>query len=232
MGERMDPVLLADLDAGLLPPDRAVRVRAAAQADPRATAVLDALAATRAELGALGDPVVPAHLSARWTAALRDATPARPAGTGRPASHHVTAGAPARPGPAGVHRPYRAAHRRVPGVLVAAAAAAALVAGLLAVRPAERFPVTGVELAAVARSTVGLDDLGELTDPDRRAGCLAAVGEPEAPVVGGRRVSLDGDPGVLLVLTTGVLGRFRVLVVDAACGPAGGSVLAERVVGA
>lgn len=225
MGERVDRALLADLDAGLLPPERAVRVRAAAQADPRSAAVLDALAATRAELAALGDPVLPAHLSARWTAALRDADPC----TRGPVLDPVPAAS--RSGRAGTRPPHRAARRRVLSALVAAAAAAALVAGLV-VRSDDRLPVTRIELAALARSTVGLDDLGELADPDRRAGCLAAVGEPGAPVVGGRRVSLDGDPGVLLVLTTGVLGRFRVLVVDAACGPAGGSLLAERIVGA
>ncbi|MCX6462451.1 MAG: hypothetical protein NTW05_02490, partial [Pseudonocardiales bacterium] len=54
-----DVELLADLDAGLLDPERAAAVRAAALADPRSAAVLRALAATRAELGALDTPPVP-----------------------------------------------------------------------------------------------------------------------------------------------------------------------------
>ncbi|MBC8093555.1 MAG: hypothetical protein H7Y15_16780, partial [Pseudonocardia sp.] len=49
---------------------------------------------------------------------------------------------------------------------------------------------------------------------------------PGARVLGGRQVRLDGVPGVLLVLPTGVLGRFQVLVVDEACRP-----LAQDVIG-
>ncbi|MBC8092185.1 MAG: hypothetical protein H7Y15_09660, partial [Pseudonocardia sp.] len=44
-----DPALLADLDAGLLDPAHAAEVRAAALADPRSAAVLEALRVTRAE---------------------------------------------------------------------------------------------------------------------------------------------------------------------------------------
>jgi hypothetical protein len=86
--------------------------------------------------------------------------------------------------------------------------------------------VTDVELAAVARATIGVSDLGVYTDTARRNSCLATTGHPGTAVVGGRPVRLDGSPGVLLVLSTGVLGRFRVLVVDDTC-----RTLADEVVG-
>ncbi len=246
MARPPDLDLLADLDAGLLPPERAAQVRAAALADPRSAAALDALAATRAELSGLGDPPVPSHLAARWAAALDDAAPgpSRP-GPSRPGPSRLgpsrpgpSRHEPSRPGPSragpprpGGRAPHRHPTRRRRRVLGSLVAVAVVVAGVLLARSDDRLSVTRVELAAVARSTVGLDDLGELTDPDRRDACLAAVGSADAEVAGGRRVTLDGEPGVLLILTTGVLGRFRVLVVDAACGPTGGSVLAELVIG-
>ena len=67
---RPDVRLLAALDAGLLDEATAREVRAAADADPAARAVLAALAATRAELAALPDPPVPPALAERWSAAL------------------------------------------------------------------------------------------------------------------------------------------------------------------
>ncbi|AEA28765.1 hypothetical protein Psed_6677 [Pseudonocardia dioxanivorans CB1190] len=86
---------------------------------------------------------------------------------------------------------------------------------------------------------------GPLSDPARQAACLAAVGvatppvrapsastasTPPAPALATRRVLVDGAPGVLLVLPTGDLGRFRLLVVDPECGSGGGHVLADQVV--
>lgn len=105
-------------------------------------------------------------------------------------------------------------------------AAAALVVAVLALRPAGPPDLTRVELAAAARSTVGTTDLGALADPARRDGCLAAAGHPGVAVLGGRQVRLHGTPGVLLVLSTGELGRFRVLVVTPDC-----AVLADDLVG-
>ena len=55
-----DRETLAELDAGGLDADRAAQVRAAAIADPAASAVLQALAVTRAELAAQPTPPVPA----------------------------------------------------------------------------------------------------------------------------------------------------------------------------
>ncbi|MDN5747107.1 MAG: hypothetical protein L0H64_01025 [Pseudonocardia sp.] len=212
---RPDLELLADLDAGLLEPERAERVRAAALADPQAAAALAALTATRAELAGLPAPPVPPDVAARWAAAL-DAAPRRETACPEPAR--------ARPRVLG-SRP----RRRVAGAVLAVAA---VVAGVLLARPDDRLVISRVELAAVARSTIGVDDLGGLADPATRAGCLTAVGRVDDEVLGGRRVRLDGEQALLLVLSTGTLGRFRVLVVDPACGADGGTVLAEQVIGA
>jgi hypothetical protein len=44
-------------------------------------------------------------------------------------------------------------------------------------------------------------------------------------------VVLDGRPGVLLVLATGARGGLRILTVDPGCGPGGGTLLSQVVVG-
>ena len=99
-----DVRLLADLDAGLLDEATAREVRAAADADPAARAVLDALAATRAELAALPDPPVPPALAARWSAALAaEQSPACPPRAPQPS--------PSAPPPA---TPAQRPHRRMP----------------------------------------------------------------------------------------------------------------------
>jgi len=222
----VDVAALAELDAGL--PDRAeaTRRRAAAAADPDAAAVLDALAATRAELAALPTPDVPPEVTARWTAALaaescRDhrhgGTPVRSAGRRRTAGRERGAWTPRR-------------------LLVAAAVVAVVVGaglGTLAPRPAPAPAVTRIELVALGRSAVGTMDVGDLADPARRAACLRAVATAAAgeALLGGRRVVLDGRPAVLLVLATGTTGGLRIVTVDPGCGPEGGTLRAQVVVG-
>lgn len=233
-----DPALLADLDAGLLDPTHAAQVRAAALADPRAAAVLEALRATRADLAALPAPPVPPGVARQWFAALAaaergDAAPEDPAPHDAARPVIPAAAAPPRAGHPwggqarrhdGSRRP-RARASAVTALLTAAALVVGLVIALVR-GPGGAVEVTRVELAAVARSTIGGTDLGPYTEVPRRAACLATAGHADAPVLGGRRVRLDGAPGVLLVLSTGVLGRFRVLVVDDAC-----RTLADELVG-
>jgi hypothetical protein len=75
-------------------------------------------------------------------------------------------------------------------------------------------------------------DLGPLNNPRRLAACERVASLPAQPPLGGRQVLLDGRPGVLLVLPTGVVGRFRLVVVVPECGTsAAGPVLADIVVG-
>ena len=68
---------------------------------------------------------------------------------------------------------------------------------------------------------------GPLAGPDRQAACLAAVGIPPAAALATRDVTVDGTAGVLLVLPTGTIGTYRMLVVDTGCT----RVLADRTVG-
>jgi hypothetical protein len=67
---QLDRELLAELDAGLLAPDLAARVPAVADADPSAHAVLAALAAVRADLGAMPLEPPPPQFVQRWTDAI------------------------------------------------------------------------------------------------------------------------------------------------------------------
>jgi hypothetical protein len=93
--------------------------------------------------------------------------------------------------------------------------------------------VSRVELVALGRAAVGTTDVGDLADPARRAACLRAVAPAAAgeTLLGGRRVVLDGRPGVLLVLATGTRGGLRILTVDPACGGrAGGALITQLVV--
>jgi hypothetical protein len=207
-----DVVALAGLDAA-----EAARVRADAATGPGAASVLDALAATRAELGALPVPDVPPAVEERWTAALA---------AERLRTPHPRGGPPGR-GP----------RRRRPSRRVLAAAALVLLAGiglgLLARRPDPPPDVTRVQLVALGREAVGTLDVGALAERGRRDACLGVVAPAAAgeALLGGRRVVLDGRPGVLLVLATGARGGLRILTVDPGCGPGGGTLLAQVVVG-
>ena len=218
---RPDVSRLADLDAGVLDEAQAREVRAAAEADPAARAVLEALAATRADLAAVDDPPVPPAVEERWRAALRaEQAPLAPA------PHSPAADAPPQ------RRPSRLpALVRRPAVLAAVLLVAVLVgAGLLEAREGQLPAVDRPRLAAQGVSTIGVRDTGGFDDPARRAGCLQAVAAPgvapTAPLLGGRRVTFEGAPGVLLVLGTGRRGAFDIVIVDPACGPGAGTLLA------
>ena len=208
---RPDVSLLADLDAGVLDESRAREVRAAAEADPSARAVLEALAATRADLAAVDDPPVPPAVAERWRAALRA---------------EQFPQAPQRP------RSQRPALVRRPAVVAAVLLGTVLVGGGVLKARQEQLPVVErPELAAQGISTIGGRDTGGLDDPARRVGCLQAVAAPgvapTAPLLGGRRVTFEGGPGVLLVLGTGKRGTFDIVIVDPACGPGAGTLLAS-----
>jgi hypothetical protein len=215
MNERSsDPVdvpALAALDADLPDAGEAAERRRAARTDPRAAEVLDALSTTRADLAALPEPEVPPAVAARWAAAVAAEHPQQP--SSRPSDR-------------------RSRSRVLLAVLAAAAAVAVVVVG--APRPGPPvLTVSRVDLVAVATAAVGTVDVGALADPDRRQACLRAV-LPDAAglrLLGGRRVVLDGRPGVLLVLATGTRGGLDVVTVDPGCGPAGGTLLARVTVG-
>jgi hypothetical protein len=217
--------------------------------------VLDALAATRADLAALPEVPVPPDIAAGWMAALAaqtgpdgpeadDPAPTPAAGGRAPTSggRAPTSGGRAptsgggRARPAGARRPVTPRHRaRV--VLVAVAVLGVLGAGPALLGPAPTpgaVPVRGIDLATAGTAALGTTDVGALADPARRAACLRVTAPalpPDTALLGGRRVLLDDRPGVLLVLPGGLPGRLRLVVVDPGCGPDGGTLLAETTVG-
>lgn len=96
-------------------------------------------------------------------------------------------------------------------------------------RPRLGEPDVGV---VALRAALGRAEFGPLSDPSRRAACLAAHGVPPGTVpAGAREVVWRDRPAVLFVLTTGVAARFRVLVVEPACAADRPLTLADRIVG-
>jgi hypothetical protein len=210
--------VLADLHAGALDASVARRLWPQVREDPQAMEMLDALDVTRAELSALGTspaPPMPAHLAARLDAAL-DAEASAPV--------------------LDLARARRKRNQRVgwaAGVLVAAAAAAVAVISIpsgTGTGPVGT-PVTSLNTATLT-SALGRSDYGPLTDPTRRAACLAAnQQDPNQIPDGAMQVTLAGKPGVLMVLTTGKLAQYRLLVVGPDCAAGNPDRLADTVVG-
>ena len=149
---------------------------------------------------------------------------------GRSSPEGGRCGSASRPPRNPVRRPGRWLRR--PAVLAAALLVAVGVVAALRARP-EPLPAVGrPQLVAEALSALGVRDTAGLAEPTRRAGCLRAVGapveSPEAPLLGGRRVTFEGSEGVLLVLGTGRRGALDVLIVDPDCGPGAGRLFAAN----
>ena len=219
--------LLADLHAEVLDEQAAAGLRTRVTADPRAREVLAALDATLADLRNLPTPAIPGRVASRLDAALAAEI------------HAARAFRPAAPVVDLTRRRRRTAWG---GLLVAVAAA--VVVGVVALgtgpletagspraeRPA--LALSGGELGNGLDDALGALDFGPLSRPAALRACLDANGVPPggAPL-GAREVTLDGRPGVLLVLPTGEIARFRLLVVGPGCGPGNPSLLADDIVG-
>ena len=84
-------------------------------------------------------------------------------------------------------------------------------------------------------SVVGRADpaLGSPDDPGSRLrGCLAANGVPQSTgVVGSGSVLLDGQSRFVVLLTTGVAGRFDALVVGPDCAAGRPETISRQVIG-
>lgn len=253
MGPPWPVDVLADLHAGVLDADVAQQLWPRVREDAEASAVLDALDATLAELGGLAAapvPPIPVQVAHRLDMALgeeaRHAFPP-PRVTPPPA-------APMAPVVDLAHARGRRGRRIgwAAGVLVAAAAVAAVVVVTV---PRGGSPATGVaappptasqlpgganqpvrlttgELASGTTVAAALrrGDYGPLSVPSAMAACLRANGVSAAPV-GGMQVVLDGTPGTLLILTTGTVARYRILVVGQNCAAGTPDRLADVTVG-
>ncbi len=93
--------------------------------------------------------------------------------------------------------------------------------------------VSSGQLGSVALAkALRRSDYGPLSDQRQLAGCLVANGQdPNQKPAGAMQITLDGKPGTLLVLTTGVLAQYRLLVVGPTCSATSASTLANQVIG-
>ncbi|MGW5051241.1 hypothetical protein [Actinokineospora sp. NPDC004072] len=217
--------LLADLHAGVLEPRRAADIGARAGADPEARAVLAALDAVRAGLGALREapaPPMPEQFAARLDAALAEearrafAAPQTPPG-----------GAPVVDLAAARRKRGRMAAWGV-GVLTAAAAAVAVTfaalptntpgTGVAAPTTTAGGGATAAPPLAVAPEDIGAFDYGPLGDEAGLDRCLDANGiDPKTELLGVRPVTVEGRSGVMAIMLGDKPAQFRVLVVTADC---------------
>ncbi|MDQ0378228.1 hypothetical protein [Amycolatopsis thermophila] len=237
--------LLADLHAGALDEDQAARLWPRVQADPEARAIIEALELTTADLANLATevPPMPADVAARIDAAIADeARRAFP---------------PQQPGLAPVVSLDAARRRRnkrigwISGVVAVAAAAVAAVAiaipsgtspstgGNVAAPPPTRSAVAqpplnlrGDQAASAVGQIDGVFDYGPLGNADGLQACLKAAGFADtAKPVGVRQGTIDGQPAVLTLLTTGQLAKFRLVAFTPACGAGNAGVLLDKVIG-
>lgn len=235
MGPPWSVDLIADLHAGVLPPEVAAQLRPRVEADPDAQEILRALDATLADLEALPSIPMPDHVAARIDAAL--------AAEARPVAPVVS-----------LDEARKRRNRRLGlggGVLVAAAAAFGIVlavspGGQQANTPGDAAPAPTTNSNASAPLSLKRDELGSavgevlkaqnygpLETPDRLAGCLKGGGiTSSGNPLGISPIDLEGKDAVMAILPAG-LGKYRLVVLDpATCGPdKPQGVLADTTVG-
>lgn len=235
MGPPWSVDLIADLHAGVLPPEVAAQLRPRVEADPEAREVLQALDATLADLEALPAIPMPDHVAARIDAAL--------AAEARPAAPVVS-----------LDEARKRRNRRLGlggGVLVAAAAAFGVVfavspGGQQANTPGDAAPAPTTnsnvsaplslkrdELGSAVGEVLKAQNYGPLETPDRLAGCLKGGGiTSSGNPLGISPINLEGKDAVMAILPAG-LGKYRLVVLDpTTCGPdQPAGVLADTTVG-
>ncbi|WHT19507.1 hypothetical protein N8J89_41615 [Crossiella sp. CA-258035] len=251
--------LIADLHAGVLDPAVAAQLRPRIEADPEARAVLAALDETQAELAALPPLRMPEHVASRIEAAIENEV--RLAMAARPGAAPLAPSAPPQvhqqPQQLAPVVDLAAARRRRTRAIgwgIGALAGLAAATGLIfAVLPGQQ-PVTGTAQPTSVASTPGdgvlalksadLDgkippgisgnkDYGPFSDQAKLKACLLANNQPGHLLnpVAGRQVTVDGKPGVALVLLTATPGRTRLLVVGADCAAGKPSLIKDSTVG-
>ena len=200
---------IADLQAGLFDDETAARLRQRIRDDPAAGRTMEALNRVRSDVAALG-PEPPTH-----------------------SVHRGRLPSPARAAVAAI------------GLAAAAAAAWLGVTALLepptplpsrpttiehitVSRPPQSIPLSDQQILALLDSA---PDLGPLSDPRRRASCLAGLGYPaNAQVLGARPVDIAGHPAVLLLLPGDEPGALAALAVAPTCSSVNTGLSADRIV--
>lgn len=230
--------LLADLHAGVFDEGESAKLWPQVNADPEARAIIDALDATTGDLTTLTEgpfEPMPAEFAARLDAAL-----AREAGTPSEAPAPVVSLADAR----------KRRNKRLgwgAGVLVAAAAAVTVIAlpggtgtdGSPAVAlpptPVLGVPAIGGDGAGAESlygQSLGVRNFGPLGDEQHLDACLSANGfDPAVRPAGVQPVTVGGQSGVMVILTTGKLAQYRLVAFPANCGPGHPGKLFDKLVG-
>ncbi|MGV9826886.1 MULTISPECIES: anti-sigma factor family protein [unclassified Gordonia (in: high G+C Gram-positive bacteria)] len=231
--------LLADFHAGVLPDDVAAHIRSRLPDDPAARHVLAALDQTQAELRELPvEPIpAPAEVRARTEQTL-DAVRAEVDAASSPARRRAASRWGRTPTPV-----------RASVIALAAAAVVAVLAGvLIAVLPRTGDDAAGVQAGATSTPAAGasLDGterasaLTVLGDSSARPfgsesalrRCTAANGVPAStPVLGSGDIVVAGVPRIVILLGTGVAGRFDALVVERGCDTGNPATVSNTTIG-
>ncbi len=227
--------LLADFHAGALPDDVTAHLRRRIADDPSALRVLAALDRTTDALHARPlEPVrVPEDVDAKITSTL-----AAIRAESVPAASHAAAHTSAEPVVDLAQRRRRRSpsRARIAAIVVGTAAAVALLVGVVtaALTTTDNAPDRGVlaQRSSASTATSGLDGVEKaaaLSVLGKRAHapfgsdaalrrCTAANGVPAStPVLGSGEITVGGSTQAVILLGTGVAGRFDALVVDRDC---------------
>lgn len=230
--------LLADLHAGALPDDTAAHMRARIANDPPAQRVLAALDRTTDSLRYLSNeskpvpPEVDSRIAATLSAIQNDSRARHDAQ--QPSTAPVDLSERRR------RSTTRAPRARFAALLVGAAAAIAVLVGVVAVvatrttdgpgagvqaQPSTSANTTqldttqldGVEKAS-ALSVLGKTAHAPFESDEALRRCTAANGvAASTPVLGSGEITVGGSERVVILLGTGVAGRFDALVVEQGC---------------
>ncbi|GAA1459188.1 hypothetical protein [Williamsia maris] len=238
--------LVADLHAGVLPDEVAAELWPRVRADPDAMGVIAALDATRSDLASAPvdaeppPPAVAARIESTLAAIRSDTT------------------APDTPVPPvesieDARDRHRDARRRR-GMVIASIAAgiiavvtlvvAVLTASMSSQGDTERADDTTAPMSTPAQSAevqvgallsvLGRDDAtftGQ-SGPDRLRRCLSANDvAPTTGVVGSGPLTIGGRQAVVVLLSTGVAGRFEALVVGSSCDSGTPATISRRTLG-
>jgi hypothetical protein len=200
---------LADLQAGLLDDETAARLREHLRTDPDARQMMEALNRVRRDVAALG-PEPPSHAVHRGHLPRRARTAVAALGVAAVAvGAWLGVTALLDPPTPMSSRPTTIEHITVS-------------------RPPQSIPLSDQQILAVLDRE---PDLGPLSDPQRRASCLAGLGYPaNAQVLGARPIDIAGRPAVLLVLPGEAPGALAALAVAPTCSSVNTGLSADRTV--
>ncbi len=219
---------LAELQAGLLDDETAAQLRDRIRTDPGARQTMEALNRVRREVAALGSdersaPPVDPDVVDDIAATLHAAHSVQRGRLPRPARIAVAA--------AGLAAIALAAWLGTRALLTPPAqmpSRPTTIEHITVSRPPQSIPLSDQQILALLD---GEPDLGPLTDPRRRASCLAGLGYPaNTRVLGARAIDIAGHPAVLLVLPGDAPGVFAALAVAPTCSSANTGLSADRTV--